>query len=435
MVLKSLPVVRVADECFVMRCSLISLLVLVASIMWAGCSKPSSATSSAGPPKSGEPPKLAEVKFVHPIVQKVAPYEEFGGRTAAEKMVELRSRVSGYLAKVGFDDGDDVRVDDVLFEIDDAIFQANLAQADATVHQRQAEVSRLKAQLVRAKRLVLSQAATEQEVENLTFETAAAEAVQLAAEAARERARLDTRFAKIQAPIDGRIGRRLVDPGNLVLADDTSLAMIVSHDPIHAYFDYDERSILAMRRLVEEGKLKEAPDRSQPVQVALAGEDKYGITGTINWIDNQIDMNTGTLRARIEIANPKRLLSPGMFVRLRVPLGPEENAILIPEEALVADQGQRFVYIINAKDEIEYRRVDIGWLTEEGKRVVRKGLGTSDRVVVTGLQRIRLPKPDPNSKKPPEPLKVDPQPWIPPTSADAATTKPSTAEAATTRSN
>jgi len=362
-----------------MRYPSLSPLVLVASLALVGCPKP---------PPSPPPPQPANAKFVRPIEQAVTPFEEFGGRAGAPDLIDLRSRVSGYLTKVNFKDGADVQDGDTLFEIEDPIYLANLAQTEATVLQRQADVGRMKAQLARVKRLVVSQAATEQEVENLTFETAAAEAAQLAAEAARDRAKLDVEFTKVLAPISGRIGRRLIDPGNLVLADDTHLATIVAHNPIHAYFDYDERSILAMRRLVEEGKLTEAPDRTQPVQVSLGGEETYGLTGTINWVDNQIDMNTGTLRARIEIANPKGLLSPGMFVRLRVPLGPEETALLIPEEALGADQGQRFVYVVNPQDEIEYRRVEIGWLTE-GKRVIRSGLSADERVVVTGLQRIR----------------------------------------------
>jgi RND family efflux transporter MFP subunit len=165
-----------------------------------------------------------------------------------------------------------------------------------------------------------------------------------------------------------------------------------------------------MRRLVEQGKLKSAPDRSLPVDVALAGEETYGLSGTINWIDNQIDMQTGTLRARVEIANPNHLLSPGMFVRLRVPLGPEENALLIPEEALGTDQGQRYVYVINDQDEIEYRRIEVGWLTE-GKRVIRSGLRVDERVVRTGLQRIRPA------------AKVNPALWTPPTEASAAAPK------------
>lgn len=357
----------------------LAVTLLLAALPFVGC---------APPPAPPPPPKPTEVKFILPVERPVVPFEEFGGRAASPDLVELRGRVSGYLTKANFTDGAMVQAGDVLFEIEDSIYKANLAQAEAIVLQRRADVSRLKAQLVRSKRLVVSQAATEQEVENLTFETAAAEAAQLGAEAARDRAKVDVEFTKVVAPISGRIGRRMIDPGNLVLADETLLATIVATDPIHAYFDYDERSILAMRRLVDEGKLTEAPDRTQSVQVSLVGEDKYGLEGKINWVDNQIDMNTGTLRARVEVANHTGLLSPGMFVRLRVPLGPEEMALLIPEDALGADQGQRFVYVVNAKDEIEYRRVEIGWLID-GKRVIRSGLSTGDRVVVTGLQRIR----------------------------------------------
>lgn len=364
----------------------------------AGCAK-----TPAPPP----PARPVEVKFVYPAARPVVPYEEFGGRAAAPALVELRSRVSGYLKKVNFKDGDEVRAGDVLFEIDDSVYQANLAQAAATVQQRHADLNRLNAQLARAQRLRLTtaQAVTEQEVENLTFEVAAAEAAHLAAEAALDLARTDVEFSRIVAPLTGHISRRLIDPGNLVLADNTMLATIVATDPIHAYFDYDERSVLAMRRLVQDGKLAAAPDPTQAVHISLAGEENFALEGRIDWVDNQIDMHTGTLRARVEVENHSGLVSPGMFVRLRVPLGPEEETLVVLDEALGADQGQRFGYVVNSRDEIEYRRVETGWLID-GQRVIRSGLNQGDRVVVTGLQRIR-----PSAK-------VVPSAWVPPEPAD-----------------
>lgn len=371
---------------------LIAAGLLAAVPLISGCKKAESAPA---------PPKPAEVRFVCPEQREVMPFEEFGGRAASPKLVELRARVTGYLKKANFEEGADVHEGDVLFEIEDTTYKADLAESEATVLQKKAEADRLRADLARAERLAKSNAATQQQVESLTYQTAVADAAITAAEAARDRLKLDVGFTKVAAPISGRIGRRLLDPGNLVKEDETPLATIVSLDPIYAYFDFDERSILAMRRLVEEGKLREAPDREQPVQVSLAGEEKYNLVGRINWVDNQIDLSTGTLRSRVEIANPHGLLSPGMFVRMRVPLGPKAPELVIPEEALGADQGQRFVYVVNDQDEIEYRRVEIGWLTE-GRRVIKSGLQQGDRVVVTGLQRIR-PK-----------AKVVPKPWSPP---------------------
>lgn len=318
----------------------------------------------------------------------VTPFEEFGGRAVSSVTVELKARVTGYLNKVHFVDGADVKAGELLFNIDDGTYAAEYAEAEAVVKQRDADVKRLQTNLDRIRTLRAKDASSDQELERLTFETDAAIANRTAAVAARDRAKLNVDFTKIKAPFSGKIGRRLVDEGNLIQADSTSLAVIVALDPIYAYFDYDERSVLAMRRLVEEGKLKEAPDRNQLVSLALAGEDRYDLTGKIDWVDNQIDLGTGTLRARVLVANDRGLLTPGMFVRLRVPLGPEQSSLLIPEQALGADQGQRFVYVVTPTDEIEYRRVEVGWL-EAGKRVITSGLTASDRVVVTGLQRIK----------------------------------------------
>ncbi|MFO1092798.1 MAG: efflux RND transporter periplasmic adaptor subunit [Planctomycetaceae bacterium] len=392
--MKSATEVRIRPEA--LRLFLVAAVALAPLV--AGCSKANSA-----PP----PPKTAEVRFVLPEERPVQPFEEIGGRTGSPKTVELRSRVTGYLTKVNFQEGTDVKEGDVLFEIDDSTYKADLAASEAMVNQRKAEADRSRADLNRTKKLAESQATTQQQLETMTYQVAVAEAAVGVAESARDRSAIDVQFTRIVAPISGRIGRRLLDPGNLVIADETPLATIVSLDPIYAYFDFDERSVLAMRRLVEEGVLKEAPDRNQPVLVSVAGEEKYDLVGRINWVDNQIDLSTGTLRARVEIANSGGLLSPGMFVRLRVPLGPVAPALLIPEEALGADQGQRFVYVVNGKDEIEYRRVEIGWLTE-GKVVIKSGIQSSDRIVVTGLQRVR-PK-----------AKVIAKPWTPDEPSSAA---------------
>ena len=334
----------------------------------------------------------------------VTPYEEFGGRAISSETVELKARVTGYLKKVNFVDGAEVKQGDVLFEIEDDTYVAEFAEAVATVKQREADVKRLQTQLDRLRRLKQSEATTQQEIDRLTYEVDAAAASQAAAVAIRDRSKLNLEFTKVTAPISGQIGRRLVDPGNLVQADMTSLGIIVSLTPIYAYFEYDERSVLAMRRMVDQGVLKEAPDREQLVGVAPAGETKYDLSGRINWVDNQIDMGTGTLRARVEVANDRRLLTPGMFVRMKVPLGPEQKALLIPEQALVADQGNRFVYVVNDTDEIEYRSIQVGWQEGE-KRVITSGLSATDRVVLTGLQRIRAKS------------KVTAKPWTPPNTA------------------
>lgn len=352
---------------------------LVVGLVLSGCKK-----KAELPP----PPPPPEVFFVTPATETVTQHEEFSGRTTSSSTVEIHARVSGYLAKVNFKDGDEVAAGDVLFEIEDDVFRAALAQAESTIKQMEAHLQGLKLQLARSEKLIRTKAVTQEELETLTYQTVEAEATKQAAESARDLAKINVTYTKVRAPFSGRIGRRLVDPGNLVKADTTILATIVSPSPIYGYFDFDERTILQMRRMVEQGKLKAAPDFNATVDVALAGEEDFSLHGKINWIDNQIDPGTGTLRARVGIENPKLLLSPGMFVRLRIPVGPQEPALMIPEESLGSDQGQRYVYVINPKNEIEYRRVEVGWVTG-GRRVIRAGLKENERVVVTGLQRVR----------------------------------------------
>jgi RND family efflux transporter MFP subunit len=209
-----------------------------------------------------------------------------------------------------------------------------------------------------------------------------------AARAAHDLARLNLGFTQISSRISGRLSRHLVDPGNLVQADHTPLAKVVSLDPIHAYFDVDERTVLRLQRLIQSGKLASARDKEIVVDVKLADEDRSELQGRFNFVDNEVDASTGTLLARAEIANPDRMLTPGLFVRLRVPVGDPQPVMLIPEEALSSDQGERFVYLVNGENKVEYRRVKVGW-REGGLRVIREGLSVEDRVVTSNLQRIR----------------------------------------------
>lgn len=378
---------------FHLTASRVALLLTAAGAVSgaSGCQK-----TKADPP----PLKLAEVQYVTPIMRTVTEHEEFSGRTWSPKMIEIRARVKGYLKDVRFKDGADVKAGDVLVQVDPEPYQAELDRTKATVEQVQSKVKQTASQLKRAERLKAANSISMEEYENFRFANEDAVAALAVAKANETAAQLNLDFTTVKSPIDGRIGRRLVDPGNLVKEDDTHLATVVSLNPIHAYFDFDERSIVRMRRLVEEGKLKSAPDRSRPIQISLAGEDETTLTGMIDWVDNQVDIGTGTLRSRVEIQNPDNFLSPGMFVRLRVPIGPEQQSILIPEVALGTDQGHRFVYVVEKamvedkegnqkeQDVPVYRRVEVGWL-EGQMRVIEKGLSMGDKVIVTGLQRVR----------------------------------------------
>jgi RND family efflux transporter MFP subunit len=351
-----------------------------------------------GPDQSEKPkPKLTEVVVEAPVLETLTEHEEFTGRLVAVETVDIRARVSGYLEKVFFKDGDDVQAGQPLLEIDPRPYQAELDRATANVEQLQARVEKLKRQEARAQRLLQMKSISQEDFDAITYDRAEAVAGFDAAVAAKNLAELNLGYTKINAKISGRISRKLVDVGNLVQADITPLAKIVALDPIHAYFDMDERTVLRLQRLIQEGKFTSARDAEIPIQVALADEDSYSLTASFNFIDNQIDAATGTLLARAEIQNPKLMLSPGLFVRLRVPIGEPRSALLVHEESLGTDQGQRFVYVVNDQNIVEYRRVKTGWL-EAGRRVIDDGLKPGDRVVMTNLQRIRpkdevLPKP------------------------------------------
>ena len=347
--------------------------------MSAGCEQKAAAPPEVKPP---------EVFIASPVEEVVTETEEFTGRTMAVNTVELRARVTGYLEKVLFQDGADVKSGDVLAEVDPRSYKAEYDKAKATTAQSQARLDRVSRQLIRARQLIEKKTITQEEFDLTESDHREAIATLDAAVASEKVAELNLGFTKILSPIDGQISRRLVDPGNLVKADDTPLATIVSLSPIHAYFDVDERTVLRIRRLIQQGKIKSARDSETRVRIGLADEQDFMLEGTVNFVDNQVDATTGTLRLRALVENPNRFLAPGMFVRVQVPIGAPHAALLIREEGLGADQGQRFVYVVNDKDEVQYRRVTVG-MSRGNRRVIESGLELTDRVVVTGLQRIR----------------------------------------------
>lgn len=361
------------------RHSIVGWLVMASPIVFAGCQK------AAPPPAQVKP---AEVFVAYPTEEVVTESEDFTGRTMAVNTVEIRARVTGYLEKVHFQDGADVKAGDLLAEVDPRSYKAEADRARATRAQSQARLDRVSRQLIRARQLIEKKTISLEEFELAESDHSEALATLDAAVASQEAADLNLSFTKITSPIDGQISRRLVDPGNLVKADDTPLATVVSLSPIHAYFDVDERTVLRIRRLIQQGKIKSARDSQTIVNIGLADQEEFPLEGTVNFIDNQVDAATGTLRLRAAVNNEERFLAPGMFVRVRVPIGAPHPAVLVREEALGADQGQRFVYVVNDKDEIVYQRVTVG-MTRGKRRVIETGLTLSDRVVVSGLQRVR----------------------------------------------
>jgi multidrug efflux system membrane fusion protein len=365
----------------------LAVLLLACGAM-AGCEAP------AAKPKAAPPPV---VKVSLPVQAVVNDYEEFTGRTDAVFSVEVRARVTGFLDKVNFVDGTEVNEGDLLVEIDPRPYQAEVERSEANVLQAEARVRRYESDQRRATNLFSRGAISREEIDRIGSDYAEAQAAVGVAKAERDLARLNLEFTKVRSPIAGRLSRRMVDPGNMVQADVTALTTIVSLDPMYVYFDIDERTILRLRRLVREGKIKSRRESVLPIHAELADEEDYPHKGEIDFSDNRVDPSTGTLRVRGRIANPQpRVLSPGLFMRVRLPIGDPHEAILIPEEALGSDQGERFVYVVekakNKKDKMVNlpfrRKVKVGSLNN-GLRVIEEGLKLGDRVIVSGLQRVR----------------------------------------------
>jgi RND family efflux transporter MFP subunit len=344
-----------------------------------GCNK------NAAPPAKGGPPEVIVDK---PIVREVGDYEDFNGRTEAIDSVIVRARVSGYLDKILFKNGDDVSQGAALAEIDPRLFAASLEQGKAAVAQAKAHADRLEKDYRRAQELAARNAISREELEKVQGDRAEALAAVAKSEAEEKLNSIQLNYTKIIAPLSGRLGHRLVDPGNLVKADETPLVSIVSLDPLYAEFDVDERTLLRLRRLIKEGKMTSSRSSDVDVRIGLSDEEGFSRTGIIRFADNRVNPTTGTLKVRAVMPNPDLLLSPGLFVRVRVQVGQPKKSLLVPEEALGSDQGHKFVYVMNDKNEAVYKRVKVG-PQSEGLRVIEEGIGPDDLVVVSGTQRIR----------------------------------------------
>ncbi len=334
------------------------------------------------------PDDTPEVVVSRPVVKEITDYEDFTGRTEAVASVEVRARVTGYLDKVLFKEGTEVKQGDPLFEIDSRAYQIELRRAEAALRQAESQRTRLQRDYQQASPRLASQAIGQDEFDRIANDRDDAEVSVRLAEAARDLARLNMTFTQVVAPISGRISRQLIDPGNLVKADETSLTTIVAVDPIYVYFDEDERTMLRIRRTILAGRAKAGQETSLPVLMGLVDEEGFLHEGRVNFIDNRVDSATGTLRMRGIFPNPQGLLAPGLFARIRVQIGASHTAVLISEQALGNDQGQRFVYIVNDRNEVEYRRVKAGTL-QEGLRAIDEGLTPKDRVVLGGPQGVR----------------------------------------------
>jgi multidrug efflux system membrane fusion protein len=364
------------------------LTLLVASLFVAGCIKP------AQQPAAADAPKPPEVYVDVPSTGEITDYEDFTGRTVAVKTIDIRARVTGYLDKINFKEkeGQDVERGFVLFEIDPRPYEAEVARAEAGLLQAESHVKRLELDYKRAKMTVATKTISQEQFDQVAGDRNEALANIDVAKANLKIAKLNLGFTKLHAPISGRVSRTQLDPGNLVRADETILTTIVAMEPMYAYFEVDERTMLRLRRYAEEGRIKlgsQPSDKAVPVTMGLADEEgRYPHDGFVNFVDNRLDPATGTLQVRGIFKNSDRVLSPGLFVRVRLPIGESYKALLVSEKALGTDQGQKFVYVIDHDNLAQYRRVQVGKL-QQGLRVILHGLSDGERVVVSGLQRVR----------------------------------------------
>jgi RND family efflux transporter MFP subunit len=352
----------------------------------AGCAR-----APAGPPPA--PPTTVSVSY--PVERDVTNYADFTGRLDAVFSVEVRARVTGFLDRVYFKDGDEVIEGASLFEIDPRPYKVELDRAEATLAQQEAHLKRLGADYRRVANLFARASVSREEFDKYAGDHAESEAAVGIARANRDFAKLNFEFTKVRAPIGGLLSRRLVDPGNMVQADTTALTTIVSLDPLYLYFDIDERTVLKVRGLVSEGKLPSPEEGAVvPILAALADEEGFPHKGFINFSDNRVNPKTGTLRVRGVIENPVvkgqrfRQLSPGLFARVRLPLGEPRRALLVNERAIDTDQGQKILYLVDDKKAVDSRAVRLGAM-HDGLRVIEDGLKPGERVIVVGLQQVR----------------------------------------------
>lgn len=360
----------------------------LACLAAAGCHH----ASATPPPKEAESEKAEEpvgpagpaVAVTLPVYEEITDHEDFTGQTEAVTSIEIRARVTGYLKMVHFDDGAEVKEGAPLFEIDPPYYEAERDRNEGAVAQAEARVNRLKADFARAENLHPTGVITKEQFDLVSGDLAEAEATLKSAKAALKIAKVNLGYCDIRSPIDGRLSKPFIDPGNLVIGDETILTRIVAQEPMHVNFDIDERTMLRLRRL--EGTAT-AGEAKMPVTMGLADEEGYPHEGELNFEENQLDSSTGTLRVRAEFPNPDRLLSPGLFVRVRVEIGKPYRALLVPELALGADQGQKFIYVVDDKNVVSYRRVQVGKLYGQ-LRVITKGVSPGERVVINGLQRV-----------------------------------------------
>ncbi|MNM61739.1 Efflux pump periplasmic linker BepF [compost metagenome] len=350
------------------------------------------AACSGGHAEEAGMPPPPQVSAAPVLVKQVSQWDEFSGRVEAVQSVELRPRVSGYIDKVNYVEGQEVKKGDVLFTIDARSYQAEFNRAQAELARARTQATLARSESERARRLAEQQAIAAETAEQRRAAADQSGAQVMAAQAALDAARLNLEFTKVRAPIDGRAGRAMVTAGNLVTAGDAAsvLTTLVSLDTVHVYFDADESTFLRYAQMARKGERPSERDEALPVKVGLSGEEGFPHDGKVDFLDNQVARSTGTIGVRALLDNRERLFTPGLFARVRLLGSGQFQAVLIDDKAVLTDQDRKYVYVVDKDGKAQRKDVQLG-RTAEGLRIVETGLAAGDKVIVDGVQKVFMP--------------------------------------------
>jgi membrane fusion protein, multidrug efflux system len=361
-----------------------SLSVLLGGVALAAILLFSSAGHSGSKPQATASAPLPEVTVAEVIHRPLREWQEFSGRLQAVNTVEIHPRVNGFIDRVAFTDGARVKKGQLLFQIDPRPFQAEVERLVAERTRSVSDLELAKANRARAERLISAHAISREEYERQVAAEASAQGALGSIDASLQEARLNREFTEVRAPIDGHVSRAIITAGNLVTGA-SLLTTLVSDDPVYVYFDADEQTYLRYAK-AKHGQAR--ANGAADMYIGLADEDGYPHAGQLDFIDNQVDPNTGTIRARAALANPDGRYTPGLFARVRLIGGEDRDSVLIEDRAVGTDLSKKFVLTLTHDNRIEYRLVELG-PEINGLRVVTHGLAPNELIVVNGLQHVR----------------------------------------------
>ncbi|MBZ9612300.1 efflux RND transporter periplasmic adaptor subunit [Rheinheimera maricola] len=358
------------------------MLGSVAALVLAACGNPEAAGQAPGA-------AAPQVSVAQVVYERVTEWDEFTGRLQAPQTVNLVPRVSGYIEQVHFAEGALVKKGDLLVQIDPRPFAADVARFKAELQSAHSAAALAESEYLRAEKLAAQRAISAEVLDSRLARKQQTAATVASVTAALQRAELDLSYTSIRAPISGRVSYAQVTAGNFVSAGQSALTSLVSTDKMYAYFDVDEQTYLKYVRLSQEGKRANTRDEAaNPVYMALASDSNYRYSGNIDFVDNRIDAQTGTIRIRASFANSDSSLLPGLFARIKLAGSASYDGVLIDEKAIGTDLNNKFVLVVNPANQLEYRAITLGEKVN-GLRIVKSGLAAEDRIVVNGLQRVR----------------------------------------------